>query len=284
MRTPNTACVICAKPLYRRPNEIARFRYAACMAHRAQAQSVVGVTVAQRAGLNLGVKKGTNHRTGYKHREESKAKVSASNRAFYAANPEVALARARRGKDSPNWRGGTSRLNTSIRLMTEYRRWMEAVKTRDGRCLRCGSTENLEAHHKVELADLVERFSVRSRDDARACLALWDVENGETLCQLCHYAEHGRDQAVLRDGGYRKPKECPGCGSMFLKHGATYCGPECRDAGARASRCGTANPNWRGGKVAKSCQRCGATVWLKPAAAARGEGKFCSMGCRYAAH
>ena len=54
MRTPNAACIICAKPLYRRPYELAKVRYAACMDHRAKAQSVVGVTDAQRKGLALG--------------------------------------------------------------------------------------------------------------------------------------------------------------------------------------------------------------------------------------
>ena len=274
MRTPNTACLLCGKPLYRRPYELARIRYAACMEHRSQAQSVVGVTEAQWAGLSLGAKKGTNYRTGYKHREESKAKVAASNRAFYAANPGVALARARRGEDSPNWRGGTTRLNTAIRLMSEYRRWMEAVKTRDGKCLRCGETKNLEAHHKIELADIVERLDIRSRDNARAHPELWDVGNGETLCQSCHYAEHGRDQSGLQSDRYRKPKECPVCGMMFLKRGATYCGRECRDAAGR--RRGPANPNWKGGLVAIVCRHCNRTFYRKRAEA---DSKFCSRNC-----
>lgn len=195
MRTPNAACIICAKPLYRRPNELAKVRYAACMAHRAQAQSVVGVTDAQAKGLSAGRVKGTNHRAGYRHRDESKAKASASHKLFCAANPEMVEARAakRRGPLAYNWKGGASRLNVAIRQMRDSRKWMDAVKARDGVCLRCGSTEDLEAHHKVELAELLARLNVCNSDDARRHKAiLFDLDNGETLCRRCHYAHHGR--------------------------------------------------------------------------------------------
>lgn len=43
MRTPNTQCLLCAKPLYRRPYEMAKVRYAACMACRSEAQKVSGI-------------------------------------------------------------------------------------------------------------------------------------------------------------------------------------------------------------------------------------------------
>jgi len=193
MRTPNAACMVCEKPLYRRPNELARVRHVACMAHRGQAQALSGVTEAQRAGLALGSVKGTNHRTGYSHRPESKAKTSAANRAYWAANPELAVARGVRAEAHYRWKGGISRLNLSIRQMNENRKWMDAVKARDGACLRCASTDLLEAHHRTTLAALIERLGIRSRDDARThAAALWDLSNGETLCQSCHYIEHGR--------------------------------------------------------------------------------------------
>lgn len=195
MRTPNTVCVLCAKPLYRRPNELQRVRYAACMACRSKAQSVVGVTDAQRAALALGSIKGTNHRTGYKHREESKRKVAMTNRKYWSANPEKALARAsqNRGEGAYNWKGGVSRLNTSIRQMNENRKWIDAVRKRDGACTQCGTTLGLESHHVVELAELVERLGIKNREHARRHAAqLWDITNGLTLCTLCHRDFHRR--------------------------------------------------------------------------------------------
>ncbi len=194
MRTPNTACILCAKPLYRRPSEKAR--YAACMNCRARAQSVVGVTEAQSAGLSRGRVKGTNHRTGYAHKPESRAKCAETNKRFWAANPEAALERGAklRAEAHYRWKGGISRLNLSIRLMTENRKWIDAVKARDGhRCTRCGSTDNLESHHIEELAAMVERLGIKSRDDARAHAdVLWAIDNGETLCGPCHDRHHGR--------------------------------------------------------------------------------------------
>ncbi len=198
MRTPNAACIICEKPLYRRPYELARVRYAACMAHRALAQSVVGVTEAQQAGLGLGRGKGDNHRIGYKHREESKRKASASHKLWCAANPDKVQARGAktRGELNYRWKGGTSKLNNAVRLLTENRKWMIAVRARDGQCVRCGSVENLESHHIVELADLIERHGITHRDQARTTPELWDIANGETLCRVCHYAHHGRRMAA----------------------------------------------------------------------------------------
>ena len=195
MRTPNTACILCGKPLYRRPADLARSRYAACMGCRSEAQKVVGITAAQHDGLSRGRVKGDNHRTGYVHRPESKRKTSESHKAYSAANPDRLAERGAkvRGERHYRWNGGSSRLNTSIRQMTENRRWMDAVKARDGKCLRCGSAEKLESHHKRPLGELIAELGIQSREDARQHAAvLWDISNGETLCERCHYAQHGR--------------------------------------------------------------------------------------------
>lgn len=195
MRTPNAQCIVCGKPLYRRPYELAKTRFAACMAHRAQAQVVAGITPEQKRGLSLGREKGTNHRTGYSHREESKLQTAAANKAFWAAHPELAMARGAkiRGQKNYLWKGGITKLNKAIRQMSENRKWMDAVKERDGCCTRCGATDSLESHHIIELAALMEQLDIKTCDDARAhASVLWDLTNGVTLCIPCHYAEHGR--------------------------------------------------------------------------------------------
>lgn len=195
MRTPNCKCVICGKPLYRRPNELAKVRHVACMAHRAEAQKSSGITLAQQAGLSLGRRKGTNNLAGIPKSEESKQKRSESMKRWANENPDAVLARSEgtRGEKHYNWKGGLSKLSQSIRQMTEYRKWMDAVKARDGfMCVRCGANDNLESHHKRSFAELLKSHGVSSRDDARRCAELWDVENGETLCVPCHFEEHGR--------------------------------------------------------------------------------------------
>ena len=193
-RTSNCACVVCGKPLYRRPFELAKVRHVACMEHRAEAQKLSGITDAQQAGLSLGREKGTNHRNGYKHKEESKRKASETHKKYWAEHPGEALARGekRRGEKHYNWNGGSSRLNIAIRLMTENRKWTDAVKDSDGQCLRCGSIENLESHHVISLSELITLHNIKNTDDARKTPELWNLDNGQTLCRRCHYAEHGR--------------------------------------------------------------------------------------------
>jgi 5-methylcytosine-specific restriction endonuclease McrA len=191
---------MCGKPLYRRPSDTARSRFAACMLHRAEAQKVVGITDKQHDGLSRGRTKGTNHRTGYRHRAESKLKVAESNRAFWAAHPDKAIERGAktRAENHYKWKGGISKLNKSIRQMNENRRWTDGVKARDGGCCTsCGSGEKIESHHIKSLCDLIAELGIKSRDDARKHAdKLWDLANGETLCEACHYAEHGRSIAA----------------------------------------------------------------------------------------
>lgn len=181
--------------MYRRPNELAKVRHVACVAHRAEAQKLSGITPAQHAGLSLGRRKGTNNLTGIPKSEESKRKRSESMKRWAAENTVAVVARSEnnRGERHYNWKGGLSKLSQSIRQMTEYRKWMDAVKAKDGfKCVRCGANDNLESHHKRPFAELLKAHGVSSRDDARRCAELWDIENGETLCVPCHFEEHGR--------------------------------------------------------------------------------------------
>lgn len=195
MRTPNTECALCKKQLYRRPFEFQKCRYFACMKCRSKAQSVFGITPAQEVGLSKGSQKGTNHRTGYNHRQSSKEKTSASHKKFWKEHPEKLAARGLqiRGDKHYRWKGGSSRLNVAVRQMTENRRWMDAVKERDARCIQCPSLKDLEAHHKLGLAQMLIDLNIKTVEDARDnASVLWDLENGITLCRKCHYKHHGR--------------------------------------------------------------------------------------------
>jgi len=153
------------------------------------------LTDKQLTALALGRRKGTNNLAGIPKSAESKRKRSASIKAWCAANPDKVQERGakNRGPNNYRWNGGSSRLNTAIRRLTENRKWMDAIKARDGHCTRCGSEQALESHHKTGLAALIERLGIASREDARQHAAeLWNLDNGITLCQPCHYDEHGR--------------------------------------------------------------------------------------------
>lgn len=195
MRTPNCECIICKKPLYRRPFELKKVRYVACMEHRDEAKRMFPITDKQNEALLLGRVKGDNRRTGTKHKEETKQKISLAHKRFWLENPDKLAERGKkmRGEKHYRWNGGSSFLNLSIRQMTENRKWMDAVKERDGECVNCGSVENLESHHIKPLVEIMEELNIKSREDARKHAdVLWDIENGIALCQKCHYGEHGR--------------------------------------------------------------------------------------------
>ena len=197
MRTPNCFCLVCGLPLYRRPADLARVRHVACMEHRAQAQAISGVTPAQAAALNLGRVPGTNHRKGYKHSAQSRAKTSASHKKWCAENPDRVAARGAKNRAEAHyrWKGGSSQLSQSIRRLNEYRKWAKAVRARDGACVRCGGLDKLEAHHRIPFSDLLALYGVTTREEARECQALWMIINGETLCRAHHYETHGRKHA-----------------------------------------------------------------------------------------
>ena len=59
----------------------------------------------------------------------------------------------------------------------KLRIWAESVIARDGKCLKCGSTHDLVAHHseKIRYGDRSHRFN---------------VDYGVTLCRKCHEDFH----------------------------------------------------------------------------------------------
>lgn len=206
MRTPNTKCCICEKPLYRRPGELEKVRYVACMEHRTIAQVQFGITEEQNKALALGRRPGTNNRNGYRHKEESKQKISESHKAWCKANPDKVKARGEKtqGKNHYKWKGGVCVLNASIRQMTENRKWMQAVKKRDGVCLFCGSTIELEVDHIKPLALIISEHKIKNRTEAKNCAELWDISNGRTLCKKCHCEKDGRKYTITGNGRRKK--------------------------------------------------------------------------------
>lgn len=70
-------------------------------------------------------------------------------------------------------RGGSG----AQRNMPEYIEWRKSVFERDGyKCVECGSTKNICAHH-------IERWETNPS-------VRFDVNNGATLCDVCHQEKH----------------------------------------------------------------------------------------------
>lgn len=160
------------------------------------------MTAAQEVGLSLGRKQGNGGRLGIPHMVNSRSKASESNRKWCAENPDKVAARGakNRGENHYLWKGGSTNFNKSVRQMTENINWSKAVKDRDGCCQRCGSTDNLEAHHKESLEELMVRLDLKTRDDCRShSNVIWAMSNGITLCRHCHYRHHNRGFSMKID-------------------------------------------------------------------------------------
>ena len=87
-----------------------------------------------------------------------------------------------------NWKGGITKVDKSIRRMGEYLRWRSDVFQRDNwTCQTCRITGvYVTAHHKKSFSKIIKENNIKSRENARSCKELWDIENGVTLCEECH--------------------------------------------------------------------------------------------------
>lgn len=81
------------------------------------------------------------------------------------------------GDKNPNWRGGKVDPNVRLRASYKSKEWSKAVRQRDGKCVKCGSTKKLHAHH-------IKPW--KGHEELR-----FDVSNGVTLYAACHQEAHG---------------------------------------------------------------------------------------------
>lgn len=100
---------------------------------------------------------------------------------------------AHKGEKNYNWKGGVTPLYEQIRKSFEYRQWRSDVFTRDSfTCQVCGDGRggNLRAHHIKEFSEIMEKYGIKTFEQALACEELWNINNGTTLCERCHKKIH----------------------------------------------------------------------------------------------
>lgn len=102
-----------------------------------------------------------------------------------------------RGENNPNWKGGMKyrSLKDALRQCPKYQFWRLQVYQRDWyKCTECGAKptkgSTIHAHHIVYFSTLLIENSITSLEQAQACAALWDINNGVTLCEGCHRRKH----------------------------------------------------------------------------------------------
>lgn len=99
---------------------------------------------------------------------------------------------------SSNWRGGRTSLQQIIRSSFSYFQWRTRVFKRDNytcqmpECNQYG--RSLEANHIYPFHFILQENNIHSWEDAIQCEKLWDISNGITLCQKCHYFIKGEEK------------------------------------------------------------------------------------------
>ena len=99
------------------------------------------------------------------------------------------LSESHREEKNPNWKGGNTRqLDKIIRESFKYRQWRSDVFTRDDfTCRECGQKGGkLIAHHIKSFATILEENNINNLEEALLCEELWNINNGQTLCNDCH--------------------------------------------------------------------------------------------------
>jgi len=87
----------------------------------------------------------------------------------------------------PHWKGGVSNIEKIIRRMPEYLVWRSNVFIRDNFiCVECGDAGYVTAHHIKAFTKIIQENNIKSTNEARLCIELWNLENGITLCEKCH--------------------------------------------------------------------------------------------------
>lgn len=121
---------------------------------------------------------------------EVKRKLYESNKGKHPSEEtRIKLSIWQQGENNPNWKGGISQINNSIRNLVEYMNWRAAVFKRDNYiCQICGDNKgrNLNSHHIKQLSEIINENNIKEIIDAINCKELWDINNGITLCEHCH--------------------------------------------------------------------------------------------------
>lgn len=85
-----------------------------------------------------------------------------------------------KGDKSHLWRGGKTEKNKLLRSSFLMKAWRTLVFEKDKyTCIVCGGKKDLNAHHIIPLC----------KDTSVA----FNLENGVTLCRVCHQIEHGHN-------------------------------------------------------------------------------------------
>lgn len=163
----------------------------------------------ERSVWNVGLTKETDDRV---KKNGERVKEAIINNEFELKRRSKWLSNARKnkkefqtkyGKESANWKGGTSSINNLVRANKRlYDGWIYPILCEQGfKCQKCQSSNHLEVHHNDEtMSDILQTFVDKSKeytfDEKREIMNKvidYHISNnvsGEVLCRECHKQLH----------------------------------------------------------------------------------------------
>ncbi len=92
------------------------------------------------------------------------------------------------GDNNPEYINGRSPLIVRVRGCRKTKEWRSIIFKRDRfTCQGCGQIGmKLVVHHKKAFSKIWSENNIRTYEQALRCKELWNLENGETLCESCH--------------------------------------------------------------------------------------------------
>ncbi len=135
---------------------------------------------------------------GLSHTTETRAKMSNSRKGKF-------------GENATAWKGGSRSLNAQVKSAVYKRHnWHQKIYERDQwKCVECGSTKQLDAHHTIPFSVLLKRLLETTTligDELIDWLADHPIlveADGQTLCRCCHRLAHknwGSHYSEVHDG------------------------------------------------------------------------------------
>lgn len=133
------------------------------------------------------IEKIRNAHKGYVMPEKQKKKIGKGNKLKYQQGRQGYWL-GKKGSKSPNWKNGKTDLRRMIESLFEYRQWRSDIFTRDNfTCQKCTKRGGkLNAHHIKAFSKIISENNIKTVEQALNCEELWNINNGETLCEECH--------------------------------------------------------------------------------------------------
>ena len=79
-----------------------------------------------------------------------------------------------------------------IRYSKKYFEWRHSVLNSNwNECQKCGIRGDcLQVHHKKTILNIIRENKIKNLKEALLCDELWNINNGEIVCELCHQTHH----------------------------------------------------------------------------------------------